>query len=120
VSGTWRGVRYVAVPEPVRTTTLRLTGDRFSYSTPLGTAFNARLGGDYVPLRTANGSELTVAVRRTGPRQVEERVKRAGQLVAIRTFKVSRDLHSMEIATTDPATGTTFRAISRRVADRRR
>lgn len=107
-------MRYVTVPEQLRTTTLRLTGDRFSYSTPLGTSFSARLGGGYVPLRTANGGGLTVAVRRLGPRQIEERVKRGRELVAVRTFKVSRDLRSMEIATTDPAKGTTFRAISRR------
>ncbi len=45
-------VRYVEVPPEVRTTVLRITGDRFSYSTPLGTSFTARIGGDYVPIRS--------------------------------------------------------------------
>jgi hypothetical protein len=118
VSGTWQGVKYVAVPELVRTTTLRVTGDRFSYSTPLGTSFTARLGGSAVPLRTTSGSDLRVAVRRTGPRTITETVTRGGEIVAVRTFKLSPDRQSLEIATTDPATRTTFRAISRRRTER--
>ena len=114
VSGTWQGVRYVSVPELVRTTTLRLTGDRFSYSTPLGTSFTARLGGSYVPVQSAHAGGLMVAVRRAGTRRIMETFKRHGQLVEICTFVLAPDGRSIEIATTDPSRGTTFRAISRR------
>lgn len=114
VSGSWQGVQYVAVPELVRTTTLRLSGKRFSYSTPLGTSFTAKLGGDYVPLRSAHGGDMTVAVRRISNRQIEELVRRDGQIAVVRTFTLAPDGRSMEIATTDPVKGTTFRAISRR------
>lgn len=117
VSGTWQGVRYVAVPELVRTTTLRLSGDQFSYSTPLGTSFTARLGGDYARVRTAHAGGVMVAVRRAGTRQIVERVKRDGNLVAVRTFTITPDGRSMEIATTDPSKGITFRATSRRVTN---
>lgn len=110
VSGTWQGVRYVSVPALVRTTTLRLIGDRFSYSTPLGIAFTALLEGDAVPV----GDGLTVAVRRTGRRQIMATWRAGGQPVTIRSFTIATDGRSMEIATTDPLRGTTFRAISRR------
>ena len=119
VSGRWQGVRYVAVPAIVRTTTLGLVDGNFSYATPLGTSFTARLGGGYVPVQTASGTGVTVAVRRAGKLKIEERVKRNGTLVAIRTFTVTADGRAMEIATTDPSKGLTFRAISRH-ADRKR
>jgi hypothetical protein len=114
VSGTWQGVRYVEVPALVRTTTLRLTGDQFSYSTPLGTSFTALLGGDFVPVRTAQGTGVTASVRRTGELQIEELVKRDGKLIAVRTFTVTPNGDAMEIATTDPLKRLTFRATSRR------
>ena len=117
VSGKWQGVRYVEVPEIVRTTRLHLEGDQFSLSTPLGTSFTGRLGGDYVPIYSRHGGDVTVAVRRTGQRQIEEQVKRDGQLVVVRTFTVAPDGRSMETATTDPARGITFRATSRRAGD---
>lgn len=114
VSGTWQGVRYVEVPPEVRTTVLRITGDRFSYSTPLGTSFTARIGGDYVPIRSGASNGTTVAIRRSGQLQIEERIKQAGQVIAIRTFTIAPDGRTLEIATADPSRGTTFRAISRR------
>lgn len=115
VSGTWQGVRYVAVPELERTTTLGLTGDRFTYASPLGASFTVRLGGGYMSVPTL-GSGVTVAVRRAGPRTVEEQVKQDGKLVEVRTFTVAADGRSMAIATTDTLKGTTFRATSRRTA----
>lgn len=114
VSGSWKGIRYVVVLALVRTTRLRLVGDQFSFSTPLGTSFKARLGGDYVPVQSTQAAGVTVAVRRTTARQIEEKIKRDGQLILVRTFTVSGDGRSMEVASTDPAKGTTFRATSRR------
>lgn len=114
VSGTWQGVRYVEVPPEVRTTVLRITGDRFSYSTPLGSSFTAHIGSGFVPLTSEGNAGTTVSVRRPGQRQIEERMMQGGQVVAIRTFTIAPDGRTLEIATTDPSRGTTFRAISRR------
>lgn len=115
VSGSWQGVRYVAVPALVRTTTLRLVGDAFSFSTPLGVSFTARLGGSEVPVRSANARGVTVAVRQSGPRRIDQTVSRDGKPVELRSFTVNAAGDALEIATTDPATGTTYRGISRRV-----
>lgn len=113
VSGTWQGVRYITVPTELRTTTLRLDGDKLSYSTPLGTTFTATLGGDFVPVHSAHSANVQVAVRRTGPQQIEEHVKQDGKDVLARTFTISPDGRSMETASTDLINGTTFRATSR-------
>ncbi|MFD1610654.1 hypothetical protein ACFSCW_02435 [Sphingomonas tabacisoli] len=114
VSGTWQGVRYVAVPAEVRTTELRVDGGMFTYRTPLGTSFIARLGGDYVPIRTSYKSALLAAVRRVGDRQIEESVKQDGKLVAVRTFTVAPDGRTMEIATRNPDGGAVFRITARK------
>lgn len=113
VSGSWQGIRYVTVPAELRTTTLRLIGDELSYSTPLGTSFKATLGGDFVPVRSSHTADVQVAVRRLGSRQIQERIKQDGKEVLVRVFTVSEDGRSMDTASTDLATGTTFRAISR-------
>lgn len=114
VSGTWQGVRDLSVPAELRTVTLHLDGDTLHYSTPLGTAFSTKLGGDFVPVRSAHAADVQAAVRQIGDRQIEERVMVAGKVVLIRIFTVSRDGRSMETASTDLATGTVFRATSRR------
>lgn len=115
VSGTWQGVRYVAVPTELRTTTLRVDGDKLVYSTPLGTSFTAKLGGDFVPVHSVHAADVQVAVRQTGPRQIEERAKQDGKEILVRTFTVSPDGRSMEIASTDLTQGKTFRVTSRLV-----
>ena len=107
------GKACVAVPTELRTTTLRLAGDKLSYSTPLGTSFTATLGGSFAPVRSAHAADVQVAVRRTGPRQIEERVKQDGKETIVRTYTISASGRSMEVASTDLTQGTTFRATSR-------
>lgn len=113
VSGTWQGVRYVAVPTELRTTILKLDSGKLTYSTPLGTSFTATIGGDFVPVRSAHAADVQVAVRLAGSRQIEERVRQNGKEVLVRVFKVSPDGRSLEIASTDLLQGTTFSATSR-------
>ena len=112
-SGTWKGVRYVAVPEELRTTTMQVVGNKLMYSTPLGTSFTATFGGDFVPVRSAHAADVQVAVRRTAPSQIQERVRQKGKEVLVRVFTVRPDGRSMETASTDLTQGTTFRVTSR-------
>lgn len=81
VSGTWQGIRYVEVPKEVWTTVLRVSGNRFSYSTPLGSSFTTLIGGGYVPLKVGGDDGTTVSVRRTAQRKIKERMKQAGKLI---------------------------------------
>jgi hypothetical protein len=52
VSGTWRGIRYVIVPELIRTTELKESRGTFAYNAPAGSSYAAVLGGHFVRART--------------------------------------------------------------------
>jgi hypothetical protein len=114
VSGTWKGIRYVAVPEQARTIILRVEGDRFVYRHALGYSFTARFGGGFVPVRGPYKTPVFAAVRRRDSPTIEETRKSEGRIVTVRTYTLSPDGRELAMATTDSATGQTFRAISRR------
>jgi hypothetical protein len=114
VSGTWQGVRYVAVPEQVRTTGLHVDGDRLTYRHPLGYTFTATFGGGFVPVHGPYKTPVLAAVRQVDSRTIEETRKSDGRIVLVRTYAVSADGRSLAIASTDPATGRTFRITAHR------
>lgn len=114
VSGSWQGLRYVAVPEQVRTTILRVDRTRFVYRHPLGYSFTARLGGGFVRVRGPYETPVLAAVRRVGARILEETRRSGGRVVLVRTYTLSADGRTLAIASTDPATGHTFRIAAHR------
>jgi hypothetical protein len=114
VSGTWRGVRYVSVPLRLRTTILSDSGDGLVYRTGSGFSYSARYGGGFVPILGPYDGSLSVSVRRIDPYRVVETRRRGSEDVQTRTYTVARDGKRMEIATTDAATGTTFKVTARR------
>lgn len=91
-----------------------MSGSRLVYHTPLGSSCTARLGGGYVPVRTAYGGSYLAAFRKLDPRQIEETIREGGKLVAVRTFTVASDGRSMEIATSPADGGATFRVTARK------
>lgn len=113
-SGTWQGVRYVSVPLQLRTTILTDHGDRLSYRTGTGYSYSATYGGGFVPIRGPYDSSIKVSVGRDGPNRVVETRRQGGSDVQRRTYTVSGDGRRMEIATTNLATGNTFRVMARR------
>jgi hypothetical protein len=115
VSGTWQGVRYVAVPEQQRTIILHVEGDRLVYRHALGYSFTAQLGGGFVPVGGPYKVPVFAAVRRIDARTIEETRKSNGRVTMVRTYTLSPDGHSLDVAVTDPTTGHTFRATSRRI-----
>ena len=112
VSGTWQGVRYVSVPEQILTIELHESGDRFTYSVPIGVTFTARYGGEFVPVQGPYGGRVLAAVERVSYRQVIERRKEDGKLKLVRTYTVAPDGLSMEVAATNPDNNVTFRTIA--------
>jgi hypothetical protein len=118
VSGTWKGVRYVSVPVELRTTILTERGDTLSYRTGTGYSYTARYGGPFVPIEGPYDGSLSVAVRKDGPFRVVETRRRGGRDVQVRTYAVARDGRRLEMATTDLATGTTFRVAARKQGKR--
>lgn len=117
-SGTWQGVRYVSVPVQLRTIVLTDRGDLLSYRSGSGYSYAARYGGTFEALSGPYDGGVTVAVRRIDRHRVVETRRRGGNAVQIRTYTVSTDGRSMEIATTDLTTNSTFRATSRRQRSR--
>jgi hypothetical protein len=113
-SGTWKGVRYVSVPVQLRTTILTDGSDRLSYRTGTGYSYSAPYGGGFVPIRGPNDGSVSVSVQRDGPNRVIETRRQGGSDVQRRTYTVSGDGRQLEIATTNLATGTTFRVTARR------
>lgn len=113
-SGTWQGVRYVSVPLQLRTTILTDHGDRLNYRTGTGYSYGATYGGGFVPIRGPYDGSTAVSVRRDGPNRVVETRRQGGSDVQRRTYTVSGDGRRMEIATTNLATGNTFRVTARR------
>ena len=114
VSGAWQGLRYVTVPEQQRTMMLRVEGDRFVYRHALGYSFTARFGGGFVPVGGPYKVPVFASVRRLDGRTIEETRRSNGSITMVRTYTLSPDGRSLDVAVTDPATGHTFRATSRR------
>jgi hypothetical protein len=117
-SGTWQGVRYVSVPVQLRTTILTDDGERLSYRTGTGYSYSAAYGRGFVPIRGPYDGSLSVSVRRDGPNRVVEIRRQGGSDVQRRTYTVSSE-GRLEIATTNLATGNTFRVTARRRAKSR-
>jgi hypothetical protein len=113
-SGTWQGVRYVSVPLQLRTTILTDGSDRLSYRTSTGYSYSAPYGGGFVPIRGPYDGSLSVSVRRDGRNRVVETRRQDGADVQRRTYTVSGYGRRLEIATTNLATGATFRVTARR------
>jgi hypothetical protein len=120
VSGSWRGVRYVSVPARVRTTELAVAGDSFTYSVPIGVSYSATIGGSPVTVQGPYGGRYAAAVRRLDASTLVETRSEQGRPVFERRFRLSADGRALEIATTDLASGATFRIIAHRAAPRRR
>jgi hypothetical protein len=113
-SGTWQGVRYVSVPIQLLTTVLNDEGDRLSYRTGTGYSYSAPYGGGFVPIQGPYDGGLSVSVRRDGPNRVVETRRKGGADLQQRTYTLSSDGRRLEIATTDLASGNTFRVTARR------
>lgn len=108
VSGTWQGIRYVSVPELIRTTELSLKDDRFIYHVPIGVTYSAILGGSFVPVKGPYKGQVLTAVKRVGDRQIVETRKQDGKMVLVRTFTLAPDGRSLTISSANPMTNSTF------------
>lgn len=114
VSGNWQGLRYVAVPVQLRTTILADHGDGLSYRTGTGFAYTARYDGGYAPIAGPYDGSVSVMIRRLDARRLVETRRRGGADIQMRIYTVAPDGRTMEIATTNLATHSTFRITSRR------
>ena len=113
-SGTWQGIRYVSVQVQLRTTVLIDGGDQLSYRSGTGFSYTASFGEEFVPISGPYDGSISVSVRRLDPYRLVETRRRGSDNIQVRTYTVARDGRSMEIATTNLASNTTFRVTARR------
>jgi hypothetical protein len=114
VSGTWQGVRYVTVPAQLRTSCFEESGDGLTYRSGTGYSYTARFGEDPVPIAGPYNGSLNVSIERVSPLRIVETRRQEGRLVQVRTYTLSRNGRTLESASYDPSTGTTFRVTARR------
>jgi hypothetical protein len=107
VSGAWQGVRYVSVPELIRTTKLRDDGRHFTYRVPIGVRYDALFGGGFVPIHGPY-KNMVAAVERLSPRKVVETRKQDGKVVLVRAFTLSPDGRQLRVESKNPETNSTF------------
>jgi hypothetical protein len=112
VSGSWQGVRYVAVPAQLRTTELHDDGRSFSYSVPIGVRFTAEFGGPPVPVEGPYGGKVLVQVKRIDARTVEETRTEDGKVTLMRTYTASPDGSSLQTVSKNPQIGSVFKITS--------
>ncbi len=114
VSGQWRGVRYVSVPEALRRIDLKVDATTFSYRHPTGAHYTAVIDGGPAPVQTPHGIVAQAKVQRLDARSFVETRYVAGKLASRRTYTLASDGKSLLIETYDPDTKVTFSATSRR------
>jgi len=114
VSGSWLGLRYVAVPEEYRSVQLKEDHGEFTRIDFRHGRYTARIGGPPVPV-TGDGKNIFAAVVRAPDALTRvETISLNGKPLAERTYKLSADGKSMETVVRDPKDGSIFRTMSRR------
>ena len=114
LSGSWRGVRYVEVPEEYRSVELKEANGRFTRSNFRHGHYTATIGGPPVPV-TGDGKNIYEAVvRAPDARTRVETILLMGKPLVERTYRLSRNGKSMMTTVRDPAGGSVFSTISHR------
>jgi hypothetical protein len=84
------------------------SGGRFTYHSPVGSTYSAKLGGPFVHVRGPYKGEVLAAVKRVGERKIVETRMEDGSVILVRAFALSPDGRSLTITSTSPATNSSF------------
>jgi hypothetical protein len=114
VSGTWQGVRYVSVPELIRTTVLRESSIGLTYRSPVGSSYSAQFGGAFVQVKGPYKGKVLASVKRVGERKIIETRTEDGKIILVRAFSLSPDGRTLTITSDNPATNSSFVITSRK------
>lgn len=105
VSGEWRATKYEGYSDSAITFTLKLDGERFSFSQPTGQSYTATLGGPAVPY-VGDPGITSVSVARAGADTVVETDMRDGKIVSTNSM-TTHDGKTMEATLVDKLRGST-------------
>lgn len=114
VSGSWLGLRYVAVPEEYRSVRIIEVNGRFTRIDFRHGRYTAVIGGPPVPV-TGDGKDIFRAVVRSADARTRiETVSLDSKPLVERTYQVSPDGKSLETVVRDPSDGSVFTTTSHR------
>jgi hypothetical protein len=114
VSGSWRGVGYVAVPEEYRSVTLYEAAGLFTRSNFRHGRYTARIDGAAAPI-TGDGKNIYQAtVRAPNPRSRIETILLRGKAVLERTYTLSPDSGALTTTVRSPDGGKPFSTVAHR------
>jgi hypothetical protein len=111
ISGSWRNEKTEDMPESALTFTYKSNGDEYSYTTPTGQSYTAKLGGGEAPYKGDPGT-TSVSLKKISDHVIEETDMRDGKVSAVARMTVSPDGKTMTVEVTDKLHGTTSRYIA--------
>jgi hypothetical protein len=104
-SGSWR-ITKVKESENGRTATYKSDGDSFSFSTPTGESYTAKMDGKDYPVKGAYGWD-SVSLKRVDDHTIQETDKRDGKVITVLKMTVAADGKTMTTVATSTLTGRT-------------
>jgi hypothetical protein len=104
-SGSWR-ITKVKESENGRTSTYKSDGDSFSFSTPTGESYTAKLDGKDYPVKGAYGWD-SVSLKRVDDHTIQETDKRDSKVITELKMTVAADGKTMTTVATSTLTGRT-------------
>jgi hypothetical protein len=113
-SGSWRGLRYVAVPEEYRSVRLKEANGRFTRIDFRHGHYTAAIGGPAAPVAGDGKDIFKAVVRAPDARTRIETIALNGKPLVERTYTVSADGKSLVTIVRDPQDGSVFRTTSYR------
>lgn len=114
VSGSWLGLRYVAVPVEYRSVELTDAGDHLTRASFRRGRYTATYGGPAVPIEGAEIPGLSAQVRKPDDRTIVETVLVEGKPTTERTYRLSPDGRSMTTVVRNLANNQVFEITSHR------
>lgn len=114
VSGSWLGLRYVAVPEEYRSVRLKEANGQFTRIDFRHGRYSAKFGGPPVPVTGDGKNIFKAAVRAPDARTRIETISLNGKPLVERTYRISTDGKSLVTIVRDPSDGSVFTTTSHR------
>ncbi len=111
ISGSWRDEKTEDMPADALTFTFKSNGDEYTYSTPTGQGYTAKLGGGEAPYKGDPGIS-SVSLKKINDHTIEESDMRDGKVISVARLTVSPDGKKMTIEVTDKLHDTTSRFIA--------
>ena len=111
-SGSWQGIRYVAVPEEYRSVTLTEVGNSFARSNYRHGHYNVTIGGLPAIVLGDGQNTLKAYVRAPDVRTRVETISQDGKPLVERTYHLSADLSLMTTTVLNTKDGSVFSTTS--------